>query len=170
MRRGPLLVNLGGVAIFFLPVLMFQDGAGMKNFVLIVADWIIGLLVAALGALLMLAPAARWKTVLRTRGILVATCLVTGIAAPFIAQTVQPLWRVKVLSDATFHAVVCLMDALGADVTANLEERTIGNDTFRANIAPLCSGIEGIGLIVLFVTIYLGPVENHRELMTAAET
>ena len=155
LRRGPLLVNLAGVAIFFLPALMFQDGTGTRNFVPIVAAWGVGLLLAAFGALLMLAPVAQWKAVLRARGGLVATCLLAGVAAPFIAQTVQPLWRIKVLSDATFHAVVWLMDALGAAVTVDLDTRVIGDDTFSASIAPLCSGLEGIGLIVLFVTIYL---------------
>jgi exosortase E/protease (VPEID-CTERM system) len=162
VRRGPLAVNLAGVAVFFLPVLMFQDGAGMRNFVPIVAAWGIGLLLAAVGALMMLAPAARWQAVLRARGGLVAVCLVAGIAAPFIAQMVQPLWRVQVLSDATFHAVVWLMQALGVELMVNLPERIIGTATFSVNIAPLCSGLEGIGLIMLFVTIYL--VLFRREL------
>ena len=51
LRRVPLAVNLAGVAIFFLPALMFQDGTGMRNFVPIVAAWGIGLLMAAVGAL-----------------------------------------------------------------------------------------------------------------------
>jgi exosortase E/protease (VPEID-CTERM system) len=75
---------------------------------------------------------------------------------------VQPLWRVQVLSDATFHAVVWVMHAVGVDVMTNLAERVIGTPTFSVNIAPLCSGLEGIGLIVLFVTIYL--VLFRREL------
>jgi len=155
LRTRPLLVNLAGVAVFFVPVLLFQEGAGTRNMAPILACWALGLGLAGAGALGMLAPSARWAALLRARWGMLLACLVAGLVAPYLAQTILPLWRVGLFSDATFHSVLWLMSSLGSDVTANFAERSIGDDTFRANIAPLCSGVEGMALILFFVSMYL---------------
>ncbi|WP_265332507.1 exosortase E/protease, VPEID-CTERM system [Stagnihabitans tardus] len=162
LRPLPLGLNLAGLVVFLLPVLWLEDGTGTRFLWPSLIAWGAGMALAGLGACLMLAPSARWHVLLRQRGGVLALCLAAGLAAPFIAQNAQGLWRIQVLSDATFHCVVWLMQALGYEVTVNFPERSIGTEAFRAIIAPLCSGIEGIGLITFFVTLYL--VLFRREL------
>ena len=156
LRRVPLALNLAGFAIFLLPVFWLADGTGTRFLIPTFLAWGIGLAIAGLGAMLMLAPPARWSLVLRHRGWVIVLCLVAGLAAPFIARNAQGLWDIRIMSDATFYCVVWVMSLTGRDVTIDFAERLIGNEIITISIAPLCSGIEGIGLIVFFVTLYIG--------------
>lgn len=155
LRKGPLIANLAGVAVFLLPILWLADGTGLRFVVPTFLAWGIGMALAGAGALMMLAPFARWSVLLRQRGGLVVICLLAGLAAPFIAQNAQGLWRIQALSDLTFDSVIWLMRVMGHEVTVNFPARSIGTADFTAVIAPLCSGGEGIGLINFFVTLYL---------------
>ena len=156
LRRGPVIVNLAGVALFSLPALWLADGTGTRLLLPTFLAWGVGIALAGWGALRMLAPPTRWSTLLRQRGWVVLLCLLAGLAAPFVAQNAQGLWRIQALSDATFHCVAWLMQAVGYAVDVNYARREIGTESFTAAIAPLCSGIEGIGLITFFITLYLG--------------
>lgn len=156
IRRRPLQLNLAGVAVFFLPLLWLGNGIGPHFVVETLAVWALGMGLAGAGAMLMLAPPARWRAILAQRGWLVAAILGAGLLAPFIARAAQPLWNIQILSDAAFHCVVWVMGVTGHPVTVDYPGRIIGTEDFSARIAPLCSGIEGIALIVFFVTLYLG--------------
>jgi exosortase E/protease (VPEID-CTERM system) len=152
LRPWPLAVNLGGVAIFFLPALWLQGAAGAGMLGPSLAAWSIGVLLAGAGALAMLVPD---RAVWRAKGGLIVLSLAVGLAAPFLARDVQGLWNLRLLSDATFHAVAWVLQMLGHPVSVDYAARSIGNGDFTAFIAPLCSGIEGIGLILFFVSLYL---------------
>ena len=156
LRPLPLAMNLAGLGIFLLPILWLADGTGTGFLWQSLLAWGLGMGLSGLGALLMLAPAARGRHLLRQRGLVLGLCLLAGLAAPFVAQYAQGLWRIQALSDATFHCVAWLMQAVGYAVDVNYARREIGTESFTAAIAPLCSGIEGIGLITFFVTLYLG--------------
>lgn len=78
-----------------------------------------------------------------------------GFAAPPLAMSLQPVWNVELIADATFRAVTWIVQGLGYDVAADPARKLIGTDDFRISVAPVCSGIEGIALVSIFVTLYL---------------
>ena len=59
------------------------------------------------------------------------------------------------LHAATFRAVEFLLQLGFRDLAVNRSEGLIGTSEFRVLIAPECSGYEGIGLIWVFISVYL---------------
>lgn len=81
--------------------------------------------------------------------------MAAGAAAPVLAMKLQPVWHLDSIAGATFSATRWLVGALGYDVIADPVARHIGADDFVISVAPVCSGIEGIALVTIFVTLYL---------------
>jgi exosortase E/protease (VPEID-CTERM system) len=63
------------------------------------------------------------------------------------------LWRN--LSHFTMHSVAWLLDVLVSPIRFDPSTAEIGTERFYVIVAPVCSGYEGIGLIVVFVSAYL---------------
>jgi exosortase E/protease (VPEID-CTERM system) len=59
------------------------------------------------------------------------------------------------LSESTFWLVRALLSLVADDVTYEQVKYSIGTSTYGVEIAPPCSGYEGIGLIWIFLTAYL---------------
>ncbi|MCR6652515.1 MAG: exosortase E/protease, VPEID-CTERM system [Cellvibrionaceae bacterium] len=77
-----------------------------------------------------------------------------GLAVWGMALWTQRFWGP--LSEMTFHLTAALLRAVYGDLmTVDINEKVIGLGDFWINIAPACSGYEGIGLITAFTTIYL---------------
>lgn len=81
--------------------------------------------------------------------------MAAGAAAPALAMKLQPIWQLDTIAGATFSAVRWLVGALGYDVIADPVRKHIGSGEFMISVAPVCSGIEGIALVTIFVTLYL---------------
>lgn len=73
-----------------------------------------------------------------------------GWAGGFITEEV---WRP--LAGYTFAVVRWIVHGLYSDVVSDAAQLMIGTDRFRVTIAGACSGYEGIGLILAFLTVYL---------------
>ncbi|GJL95047.1 MAG: hypothetical protein DHS20C05_14520 [Hyphococcus sp.] len=65
----------------------------------------------------------------------------------------QQSW--SLLSEATFNVSAFWLDLYEQDVVKDPAERVLGANGFRVNIAAACSGYEGIGLVTVFLSIYL---------------
>lgn len=155
LRPRGLILNLAGVGAMLAPLPFFVEGSGTTYLAPIFAFWSLGAILGGAGTALMLAPVARWKPFLATRGMAFALCLLAGALVPYLSQKIFPLWRLSGVADLTFVSVARLMEALGYDIRVIPETKTIGTETFGVNVAPVCSGIEGIALVTIFVTIYL---------------
>ena len=59
------------------------------------------------------------------------------------------------LSGATLNAVVSLLELFVAPVVYDPSDATVGTEGFWVIVAPVCSGYEGIGLVLAFLTAYL---------------
>jgi exosortase E/protease (VPEID-CTERM system) len=59
------------------------------------------------------------------------------------------------LSGATFESVARLLSALGFTLEVNFTDRVIGLDGFYVAVAPVCSGVEGMGLFLVLMTGFL---------------
>jgi exosortase E/protease (VPEID-CTERM system) len=65
----------------------------------------------------------------------------------------QNLW--DPLSAVTFNAVASLLQWLYTDLVVEPDQRILGVDGFLVSIAAVCSGYEGIGLVLIFTGFYL---------------
>lgn len=65
----------------------------------------------------------------------------------------QELWIP--LARYTFYVVGWILNLIYHNVVSDPAKLVVGTRTFKVNIAPECSGFEGIGLIVAFMTLYL---------------
>ena len=72
---------------------------------------------------------------------LVAGLLAQVIAAPFIRATLE-----------VGHAILTV---LASDPVASVETAEVGTARFYISIAPVCSGIEGLGLMAAFLGVFL---------------
>lgn len=64
-----------------------------------------------------------------------------------------PLW--DQLSGVTLDSVAAVLGALVSPIYFNPETAEIGTPDFWVQVAPVCSGYEGIGLILVFLSAYL---------------
>jgi len=120
---------------------------------------------AAIAALLAVASAAplRWTTHLvavRWRVPLVALAL--GMLSWRAAAAAEGLWGL--LSGGTLRAVASVLRLLGLDVTTDPATNLIAVRAFRVLIAPICSGVDGVGLVLLFQAIWISMARSRLRL------
>lgn len=65
----------------------------------------------------------------------------------------EGLWGV--LQSATLHAVAAVLRIASADVVVDPAERLVGADGFEVVVAPMCSGVDGLGLVLVFQAVWL---------------
>ena len=153
VMAGPAL-HLAGIGVLFLPVILLgqQDMAGY--FAEIVAIWLIGAVLATLGAMRMLAPFAAWRQLLRDLGWLLPAALAIGYVIPDLALWVLPLWDIQALTMLTFVLVHGLLSLISDNTSADLATLVIGLEGFYVQIARACSGVEGVALVGGFTLLY----------------
>ena len=69
------------------------------------------------------------------------------------AATAEQLWGV--LSDGTLRASAALLRLVTNDVQADPAIDLLGVGSFEVIVAPVCSGVDGIGLVVLFLAVWI---------------
>jgi exosortase E/protease (VPEID-CTERM system) len=93
-----------------------------------------------------------------------AAVLFRGWAYPLLAVAVGVLaWRAAagaeelwgVLSETTLRGAALLLRLLGADVSVGPEPDVIVVGDFGVEVTPICSGADGLGLVVLFTATWI---------------
>ncbi len=151
----PLAINLVGVVVALIPVTFLVEGSGTSSMLPALTLWTIGMAALLTGLLIYLAPLAHWVEFVREEKWRLFPLIVGGAFAPVMATMIRPLWQLDTIAGATFSAVSSLIKYLGYDVEIYTDIRTIGTEDFYINVAPVCSGIEGIALVTIFTTLYL---------------
>lgn len=151
----PAALHAIGVAILLVPALRIGLDPEGDHLVETLVFWGAGAFLAGLGAARLIAPPAAWRDLLRAHGRLLAAMVAVGAAAPVLAIQIRAAWWLEDLTAATFRSVHVLVSAVGYRVEADPVLKIIRVDEFGVNVAPVCSGIEGIGLITVFMTFYL---------------
>lgn len=114
------------------------------------------LLLAALTALSLVAVVVQPASIVRIvreRRRLVLLAVAAGLAAFFAGQAAERLWGS--LGRFTLSGVAFVLRPVLGGLIVQPEELTIGTRQFLVEIAPVCSGFEGIGLITIFLALYL---------------
>lgn len=75
-----------------------------------------------------------------------------GICAWAVGRSTQALWRP--LGEATFVVVEQILKRIYPQIVSDRAEQLVGTPEFPIIIAPECSGYEGIGLMVVFLTVF----------------
>lgn len=154
-RAVPLCMNLAGMGLLFASLPVLQAAPTGAMFAGLVALWAVAIGLVIVGSVLMIAPASGWAQFLRSLGWAGPLVVIAGAVAPFVAVALRPLWNGEALSNLTFHNVTWMLQVMGQDVVSRPEEKIIGAGTFFVDIAPSCSGIEGLVLTTTFATIYM---------------
>ena len=154
-RMWPLAINGLGLLLALAPVLFLKPGAGTAVILPAFGFWTAGMALMLVGVMLYLAPALLWRRFLALNGLSLAPVLGLGAVAPFLATQIRPIWHLETVSAVTFQAVAWILRTVGYDLEVYPDDKVIGTDGFYINVAPQCSGVEGLALVTVFVSIYL---------------
>lgn len=118
-----------------------------------IAAWLATLAVAGLLALWIAAPIGWTARVLLRRWRVPILAIGIGLLVWRAAAAAEGLWGV--LSAATLDTVAAILQALSGDVTVDPSARIIGLRGFSVSVAPVCSGVDGVGLMLIFQATWL---------------
>ena len=93
-----------------------------------------------------------WSTAVENRAVM-AMSLAAGTAIWAASFVTESLWTP--LARFTFNVVASILGLVYAQTVSRPEQLIVGTPHFKVFISPECSGYEGIGLILAFLTIYL---------------
>lgn len=120
---------------------------------LIAVVWFVVGLSSLIGLMLTFSPLEVWLQFFRLEKRAFILSIVTGCVSWGISVLVEQSWNS--LSSLTFQLSQQLLLLFYDTVIADLDNKILGTETFQVRIAPQCSGYEGIGLVIIFLSLYL---------------
>ena len=117
-----------------------------------------------LGTLLLvlaLIPVQGWQKAIRLTGRLWLYSLAIGVSGWYLGSPIRILWRLTSteqsgwMQAATLDTVRWGLGFFIHDLVVDAPTYTIGTSRYLISIAPGCSGVEGLGLVLLFTSIWL---------------
>lgn len=131
----------------FLSLHLYETASRLEFAALAVA-WHACAIAASIALFAAMAPIRVWLDALRPTAGLALFALLLAAAAVAVIQGSQSLWVPS--AELTFRIVKVLLHPLYPDLQADLSTMTISTDRFAVAIAEVCSGLEGIGLMLAF--------------------
>ncbi len=113
-------------------------GMAMVTFLLWIAVWL---------------PPGRWLCIARGGPGMLLCAATAGLTAWGAGRIADQFWRP--MSHSTLLAVHWLLRLFFTDTLVRPEELLVGTSTYRVEIAPHCSGFEGIGLMLILMASFL---------------
>ena len=138
------------VPFFFLSARLYTPSA---PFVAVAVAWHLAAAAAALALFATFAPAAVWIGVLRKSGGLPIFAIVPAAAAVAAVKLSQMLWVPA--AEITFRFVDLMLRPVLPGLESDPVARVLGTSRFAVQIAEVCSGLEGVGLMLAFCTAWL---------------
>jgi exosortase E/protease (VPEID-CTERM system) len=154
VRPGWILSHLLLVgALAALTHLLYRHTASSVSLAAVAALWLIVGAVAFLAALLAMAPWPAWRACARALGPswwFAAMAALIGTAA---TQVTQGLWAPS--AGLTFRLVRGLLTPFIPTLSADPAAMILSTDRFAVQVADVCSGLEGMGLMLAFSAAWL---------------
>lgn len=122
-------------------------------FVALAVAWHITALGAVGTSLAAMAPLKEWSGAFRSVAPLFLYALIPGVVAVLLVPISQMLW--SPVAKLTFRIVLAILHPLRPSLQADAATLTIATNHFAIMIADVCSGLEGIGLMLAFCTAWL---------------
>jgi exosortase E/protease (VPEID-CTERM system) len=98
-------------------------------------------------------PPTLWLPLVKQAAVPLLAGILIGVVAWGAGMLTDYLWRP--LSFSTFLIVRALLGLVTSDVVYEADNYVVGTSTFAVRIAPECSGYEGVGLIWVFLVVYI---------------
>ena len=117
------------------------------------AAWICLIGLTGLLWLRSMAPAAYWLDLIRREKLALGLAIIFAILTRGAQYGVMQSWMS--LSAATLNLSGALLGIFYHDVLTDIAALRLGTPSFNVRIAPACSGYEGIGLVVAFLSCYV---------------
>jgi exosortase E/protease (VPEID-CTERM system) len=118
-----------------------------------IAAWMVACALVAVTWCIALAPADAWRRFLADERRAVGAALVIGIVVWGFGVATRVIWRP--LAEATLFLAQGLLRAVYDNVEYDPVAGTVGTHKILIEIAPQCSGYEGLALMAVFATLYL---------------
>lgn len=115
--------------------------------------WVAAAVATSIFWLAALLPATAWAELARKGVGVAAAASVVGAGAVLAGSLTGAFW--KPLGILTLWTVRGLLQVFSRDLVFDPAESVVGTSAFSVEIASGCSGYEGIGLILVFLTAYL---------------
>jgi exosortase E/protease (VPEID-CTERM system) len=119
----------------------------------VIALWIVVGSAAVLAALWAMAPARLWWSSMRALGAIWWYAAVAALLGTAAMQLAQSLWAPT--AALTFDLVRRLLTPILPGLTADSATMVLGTGRFSVQIAEVCSGLEGVGLMLAFSASWL---------------
>jgi exosortase E/protease (VPEID-CTERM system) len=136
-----------------LSFLLFRDGASPLSFEAVVALWIVLAAGAAISALLAMAPWPLWINAARALGVIWCYAVVAALLGASAMQLSQTLWVPT--ASVTFDLVRLVLSPVMPALHADAATRVLSTQNFAVEVSEICSGLEGMGLILAFTVAWL---------------
>jgi exosortase E/protease (VPEID-CTERM system) len=154
MRVGWVLAHLLLVAVLApLSYLLYRYTATELSVAGVVALWGVVGVAAVLAALLAMAPLVLWRDAARALGVIWWYAAVAALLGSGIMQFSQSLWTPT--AALTFDLVNRLLAPIVPTLTADPVTMELSTKRFAVTIADVCSGLEGVGLMLAFSGAWL---------------
>lgn len=150
----PLLAHAALAALFGgISTVLFSIQLSSVPGVVLAAAWLISG-AAAMGLLAVaFMPVAFWTLLFRSMRQVLAFALLVGVGAYAFGRLALVAWQP--LSRATMAVSYAMLRPLVSDLSADPVAFTMGTPDFRVEIGAQCSGYEGLGLMLVFISAWL---------------
>ena len=154
LQKRFLAAHVLAMAVFvLLSSRLFAVSLSAAGSTLLACAWILSGLMAIVAGALAFIPAFAWRRVIEGTGPLWIYTLAAIIVACFAGNSSRELW--VPVSRITFALVRLMLAPFYAHIVADPASMTLGTSRFSVEIAPECSGFEGMGLIAAFSIVWL---------------
>ncbi len=132
---------------------LYPAGAAPLPFAAVAALWMGFAAAAALSAVLALAPWSLWMNAARALGIIWCYAAIAALLGASAMQLSQRLWEptAAVTFDLVRRVLLPIIPTLSADPAT----RVLSTERFAVGISEICSGLEGMGLMLAFCVAWL---------------
>lgn len=126
-----------------------QDGVTPGQLILLAAP----LVLTAVSFCWIAAPGAVWRGLILGHAPQVAIALCAGAGSLAAAEFTRSFW--DRLAEVTLGLSARILRLYEADVIVDMAEKTLQIGAFRVHIDAACSGYEGVGLVLAFLTVFV---------------
>jgi len=140
-------------ALMPLSYLLYRHTASDLSLAAVASLWTLVGSAAGLSAFLAMAPATIWLGAVRALGSIRWYAAIAALLGTAAMQSAQMLWRPT--AALTFQLVSRLLAPLIPTLAADPVTLVLSTDRFAVQIADICSGLEGVGLMLAFCGAWL---------------
>jgi exosortase E/protease (VPEID-CTERM system) len=132
---------------------LFPSTPPLIPFAVVVGLWLACATAAVFCAFAAMAPLPHWVKAARGLGNIWFYSIVLALAAAAAIPLTQELWRST--AAATFNVVRFILQPILPGLAADPATRILGTQHFAVEILEFCSGLEGMSLILVFMSVWL---------------